>query len=262
MTTVGGLAGSAAARAMTAASQSAQVSAQAIGGRGSQDTLNIQATNRLNRETAVAQAGARNGEVAKARTEVALKGLNQAGEILGKMEQLALRASSGDLNASDRQALNAQAQQMSSELGEMMQNTMFNGKALFDGSISATRIDGEVTLNNADGLSIIDPLDGLDLSTQSGAAAALDQIADAQLATTVEQGKVATEGARLDRAVNMAQAKADTIAGSADSSGATDLAKEVSKFVTAKLQHQVGVKVAAELHKMETDAVEILLTDN
>jgi flagellin len=257
MTAISGVSG--AAQQITSSQRSMNRAASALGTGMSQDSININTASKLNREAAVAQAGAVNGEVAQAKASVAQTALDQSSEILVRMEELSVRASSGDLTTSDRAILNTEAQQLSGELSDLMTNTKFNGSDVFDGASVVTRVDGNVTTTNADGAAISAPLSGLDLTTQAGADAARTQIADAQLALAGEQSKVATGAAKMSRAVDFASAKS-SIAGSAASEiGAADIAKEVAGFIEAQVEQTVATHVFKSMQKVEADAVSRLL---
>ncbi len=258
MTAISGSSAGAAQQISTAYRATASA-AKALSTGRSQDAINISDSGRISRAAAVAQAGVSNGQLNHAKANVAADSLDQVGQVLERMQGLALRASSGDLNAGDRQVLNTEAQALTTELGEILDNTKFNGKALFDGATSTAKVDGQVTTTNADGAAIKNPLAGIDLSTQAGAQAAVGQVADAQAALALEQTKVATGAARMGRATRLAQGKASHLSEAASSIGSANIAKEVANFVAGQVQAKASARVAKSLHKMEADVVATLL---
>ncbi|MGE5491999.1 MAG: flagellin [Actinomycetota bacterium] len=60
--------------------------------------------------------------------------LQSAGDILQRIRELAVQSSNATNSASDRQALNAEVIQLTSELDRIAQTTEFNGQKLLDGS--------------------------------------------------------------------------------------------------------------------------------
>src|SRR5262249_54561875 len=64
--------------------------------------------------------------------------MQQMSDILQRIRQLAVQSANATNSASDRQALNAEVTQLTSELDRFAQSTEFNGLKLFDGSISAS----------------------------------------------------------------------------------------------------------------------------
>jgi flagellin len=64
--------------------------------------------------------------------------MQQMSDILQRIRQLAVQSANATNSASDRQALNAEVTQLTSELDRFAQSTEFNGLKLFDGSISTS----------------------------------------------------------------------------------------------------------------------------
>jgi len=63
--------------------------------------------------------------------------LEQMGNILQRIRELAVQSSNATNSASDRQALNAEVTQLTSELDRFAQVTEFNGLKIFDGSFGS-----------------------------------------------------------------------------------------------------------------------------
>ena len=64
--------------------------------------------------------------------------LSTAGDMLQRIRELAVQSSNATNTSSDRAALQAEANQLTSELDRMASTTQFNGQNLLDGSMSAT----------------------------------------------------------------------------------------------------------------------------
>jgi flagellin len=64
--------------------------------------------------------------------------LGQMGDILQRIRQLSVQSANATNSASDRQALNAEVGQLTSELDRFANTTQFNGLNLFDGSFSSS----------------------------------------------------------------------------------------------------------------------------
>ncbi|HRJ23405.1 MAG TPA: flagellin [Thauera sp.] len=62
--------------------------------------------------------------------------LQSAGDILQRVRELAVQSANATNSASDRQALNAEVNQLTSELDRLAKSTEFNGRKLLDGSFS------------------------------------------------------------------------------------------------------------------------------
>jgi flagellin len=65
--------------------------------------------------------------------------LGEAGNALQRIRELAIQSANSTNSASDRRALNAEAQQLLSELQRNAQSTQFNGQNILDGSFSSAQ---------------------------------------------------------------------------------------------------------------------------
>ena len=65
--------------------------------------------------------------------------LQESENIFQRMRELAVQSANDTNSASDRQALNAEAQQLLSEANRIAETTKFNGKGILDGSFSSAQ---------------------------------------------------------------------------------------------------------------------------
>tara|TARA_B110000208_G_C11728191_1_gene415367 strand:- start:309 stop:1478 length:1170 start_codon:yes stop_codon:yes gene_type:complete len=116
-------------------------------------------------------------------------GLEETTDILLRMRELAVQASTGTLVQTDRDALNAEFQALSLEITRIAENTAFNGNAVLD---STTSVDIHVGADIADKISVtFKVMDAANMATgtSGGAAGALTEVAGATAVTAagVEQ---------------------------------------------------------------------------
>ncbi len=102
-------------------------------------------------------------------------GLGAQSDAISRIRDLAVQAANGTLSDDQRQALNAEAQQLLQEIDSTAQNTEFNGLRPLDGSTGTVTLDAAGDLDIQFSESTVDSLglNGLDISTQAGASAAL-----------------------------------------------------------------------------------------
>lgn len=119
-------------------------------------------------------------------------------DTIGRIRELAVQASNGTLTADQRNALNAEAQQLIQQVDSTAQDTEFNGQKLLNGSATnvnlGTQGGEQVTLNNATSGAL--GVAGIDLSTAEGAQAAIQS---ADTATTRVGQYRASLGAQQNR---------------------------------------------------------------
>ncbi len=102
--------------------------------------------------------------------------LGAQSEAVSRIRELAVQSANGTLSDDQRQALNAEAQQLLQEIDNTAQNTEFNGLRPLDGSTGTVTLDAAGDLDIQFSESTVDSLglNGLDISTQAGATAALN----------------------------------------------------------------------------------------
>lgn len=133
--------------------------------------------------TQVRQTGAEIGnlETGLSAVQVAEGGLESQQEGIGRLRELAVQGANGTLTDDQRSAINQEAQQILEEIGNVGQNTEFNGTSLLNGANPTVNVGTEsgqqLTFNESTVNSL--GLNGLDLGTQEGAANAITALDNA-----------------------------------------------------------------------------------
>ncbi|QGZ39230.1 flagellin [Pseudoduganella flava] len=99
------------------------------------DAAGLAISDRMNSQIrGMTQAG-RNANDGVSLAQTAEGALASSGDILQRIRELAVQSSNSTNSASDRQALQTEVSQLSSELNRIAQTTTFNGQALLDGTM-------------------------------------------------------------------------------------------------------------------------------
>ncbi|MFT7478374.1 MAG: flagellin, partial [Gammaproteobacteria bacterium] len=142
--------------------------------------------------------------------QTASAGMEGVGSALDRMRELAVQAASGSLSAEDRVVLDTEFQANKDEIDRLASETSFNGRRLLDGTGAGTEIQAGVDSGETIDVDLPDAtysdLDSLDLSTASGASAALAEIDAAIEETSAQQGELGAVGNRLEGADRSLQA--------------------------------------------------------
>lgn len=145
-------------------------------------------------------------------------------ESLQRVRELALQAANGTNSASDREALNAEAQQMIAEITRTAKETNFNGQKLLDGSFSTAFQVGANAGETID-VTVADlSVDKLGVSDQAGVSAVGTDSAlgNGDLiinGTSISSSSAADDDASTDNAAASAIAKAAAINKHTDETG-------------------------------------------
>jgi flagellin len=102
------------------------------------DAAGLAIGNRMTSQVRGLDQAVRNANDGVSMIQTAEGALQESTNILQRMRELAVQSANGIYNDSDRKTLNAEAQQLKSELDRISQTTSFNGRNLLDGSLSKT----------------------------------------------------------------------------------------------------------------------------
>ncbi|ALH82448.1 flagellin [Sphingopyxis sp. J-6] len=183
--------------------------------------------------------------------------------MLVRMRELAVQASTGTLGDDDREAIQTEVTALIAQIDDVATRTTFNGTALLDGTadldIQTGLNDGEVVnIAIADMQAAGLGVDGLDFSTAAGASGAL-----ATLDTAIQT--VATERANLGAQQNRLEATVDnltsTVVNLADSKSRiedTDFSAESTKLAAAGILAQASTAMLAQANQSQQGVMNLL----
>jgi len=174
-------------------------------------------------------------------------GMSNALDILQTMSTLAVEGASGTLTQGDLNNINTEFQQLNAEVGNIAQNTTFNGTSLLNGSNSSINIQSGPGVGRQTSLPTgnITPknigLSGAGTQTQAQSEAAITSVANAM------EGVLAQESA-VGAAQNGLTSTAASLANSAESTASSlaqitdaNIASEAGNLVADRIRLQASV---------------------
>jgi flagellin len=194
------------------------------------DAAGLAISDRMNSQIRGMTQATRNANDGVSMAQTAEGALASSGDILQRIRELAVQSSNSTNSASDRQALQTEVTQLSSELNRVAQTTTFNGQALLDGTMGTANFQVGADANqliSATGANFLTSTYGNNSVKQSTAAVA----DNAGTSNIVPGGKLVVAGVR----------------GSSTEIEATD--KDSAKTLAAKVNAQTastGVTASAK----------------
>ena len=187
--------------------------------------------------------------------------LQQVGNALDQMSQLAMEAQDPTKTDTDRSLYNAQFGQLAAYITSTASGT-FNGVSLFDGTTKAVTIDSEGTTWSMGainlGVGAYTGATGANVSTTGGAVSALTAVQTAinQLAT--DRGTVGANEARLDFSNNTLSVE-KTNTDLADSEFRDlDVAAESTNYAKLQILVQSGTAMLAQANTLPQSVLKLL----
>jgi flagellin len=188
--------------------------------------------------------------------------LSTASDTLQTMRQLAVQAANGTNSPSDREAIQAQFSQLSQSIDQMANQAEFNGQKLFSGEFTAQLQSGPqagdtqtLTLGALSTQSL--GIAGQDISSASGATAALGAIDQALTRIGAQQGAVGAAQAGLSSAAVSLAGSYENLAAAKSRLSDADYAKETATQAQAKVQQQAALQVTSKLNANQASLLQL-----
>ena len=220
----------------------------------------------------------KNTQMAVSMVQTAEGALSGMSNILQRMNELAVQASSDTYHDEDRKAIDAEFSQLRNELDDIAAKTTFNKKNLLDGSLSGEAILGEEGASADKGLTIqvgqnmgdtmtisIGHMDAFHMGVAHAGVANQGSAQDALTSVKSAIDAVSSQRASLGAMKNMLNDRLDLITTTSENLSAADsrirdvdFAKELTELTTANLLQQVNTAMLAQANS-EPESVLTLL---
>ena len=210
----------------------------------------------------------RNANDAVSMTQTAEASLGDMHDILGRMRELAMQASNGDMSQVDRGYIDTEFGSLKAEMGRIQGSSKFNGQPLV--ASTATNITFQIGLNNTASDQITLTFGGLQLTTilsngtslggatAGNALASLQVIDDAIQNVSSERAKYGATLNRLDVTVNSIQTMRLNITSANSRIRDVDVAEETANLSKSQVLAQAGVSVLAQANQIPQLALKLL----
>ncbi len=217
------------------------------------DAAGAAIVNRLTSQESEYSQGIRNASDGISQAQTASGNLTAVTENLQRLRELALQASNGVLQASDRSALNAEAQQLRLEVARIIGSSEFNGRPLLNNSnpvnlVLGSGLANQVTIETPDLEQVLsdESFSSIDFSTPEGARSALSAIDTIQQQVDDFGSQLGATVNTLESSINQLGVNVVNTAESRSRIGDADFAKETSELARAEIQRDVGIAVQAQ----------------
>jgi flagellin len=227
-------------------------------GLGIAESLNAQV-----RSYGVAERNANNGI---SMAQVADGAAGQVSNILGRMRELAVQSSNGDLNAGDRSNLDTEFQALTGEIDRIANVTSFNGTNLLAGAASSIDFQVGIGTSSNDRISVSFKggdttqlgINGLDVTSFGNSQAAITALdAGIKNLSTVRAGFGSAIN-QLQGAVSNLQTTKANMSASLGRIRDVDVASETANLAKYQVLSQAGVSVLSQANQSPQLALSLL----
>ena len=209
---------------------------------------------------------ARNAQDGLSLAQTAEGALGEVSNILGRMRELAMQSSNGTLSANDRTTIDAEFEELKSEINRIADETEFNGVALLDGTAVAAGIDIQVGIDSGDtiNLAMVDAtgatlgLTALDTADQANAVAALATIDTAMDTVNSSRGTLGAGQNRLSSTLRSILNTRENLSAAESRIRDVDVAVETADLTKNSIMQQAATSVLAQANAQPQLALSLL----
>jgi flagellin len=230
------------------------------------DAAGLSIATRFSSQISGSQQAQRNGLDAKSLIETEDGALAQISNGVQRLQELSVQQGNGILNDSDRAALSKEASQISDQIKQVIEQSSFNGKDLFQDSNGANDVNfqlgdkaGDVVslAANTTATPIQQGLDQLDFSSSDSASnlAALDSI---QQQVTERRSELGAVSNRIDSTVDQLANKEEQTQSARSRVEDADIAELVSQMVVERVKQQAQLAVQSQANASAEDTLRLL----
>ncbi|MES1972467.1 MAG: flagellin [Pseudomonadota bacterium] len=188
--------------------------------------------------------------------------LSEVTNILQRVRELSVQSASGTYSDDDRKNLQTEVTQLQGQLTNITDNTNFNNVTLFGasdvtvsiqtGSGSADKIDLTITAINLTGVT------GADISTASGATAALDTLDTALKSVNTTRSSIGAGQSRLESVVNNLTNNVSNLTDARSRIEDVDFSAETTALAKAQILSQASTALLAQANQSQQGVLSLL----
>ena len=235
--------------------------------RAADNAAGLAVSERMRADTMGFTAASRNVQDGMSVVRTAEGALTETHSMLNRMTELAAQASNGILNDQQRGALNAEFQELRSEINRIASSTNFNGRNLLDGSLEngmSLQIGNTGEAHNRISVSINNMgtaglgLDDIDISTFESAQAAMGAVRDAVNVVSEQRGSLGAMENRQQHTFNNLGVMIENITAAQSRIRDADMALEMMNFTRSNIMMQSSQAMLAQANVMAGSVINLL----
>ncbi len=176
-----------------------------------------------------------------------------------RLRELSIQASNGTLSDANREAINAEAQQLIQQIDSIAQDTQFNGQNLLEENTTldlGTEGGNQVNINASTAQDL--GVDTIDLSTAAGASAAIGAADAALEQLSLNQANIGAQANRFESAITQRETNVLNAAESEAAIRDLDVARAVIERTRNEILLQSGIAAIAQSNVSSQLAVRLL----
>jgi flagellin len=229
------------------------------------DPAGLAVADKLRADVRIAGQAIRNANDGVSAINIADKALEQIGNSLARLGELAEQSATGTLNDTQRVSLQSEFAALVSEIDRIAATTIFNGAQLLSSAASITfqvgldnTANSRITLDKITATSSALGLTGQAVDTSVNALAALGQLTTAISTTATRRGQLGATQSRLQIAISNLRTLRENFSAAESRIRDVDVAEETTNLANASILQQAGAAILAQANQQPALALSLL----
>jgi len=230
------------------------------------DAAGLAISERMRSQIRSFSVAARNAQDGLSLAQTAEGALGEVSNILSRMRELAMQSSNGTLSANDRTTIDAEFEELKSEINRIATETEFNGTALLEGTNTAITIQVGIDAGETIQLAMVDVQTGatglnvaaLDTADQANAIIALGAIDTAIDTVNGARGTLGAGQNRLSSTLRSILNVRENLSAAESRIRDVDVASETADLTKNSIMQQAAVSVLQQANTQPQVALSLL----
>ena len=232
--------------------------------RAADDAAGLSISEKLRSQIRGLDKAASNSQDGISLIQVAEGALNETHSILQRMNELATQAANDTNTSTDRNAIAAEMNQLTSEIDRVHSTTQFNTMNLLDGNfkgkfIQVGSMKGQtitISINKMDAHSI--GVSGLSVTSNTTASESMSKIQNAIQSVSDQRAKLGAIQNRLEHTINNLNTTSENTSAAESRIRDTDMASEMVEYSKNNILQQAGQSMLAQANQQTQGVVSLL----
>lgn len=230
----------------------------------SDDASGLAVSTQLESDISVLEQASSNAQQGQSVLNVADGSLSNIADILQRLKSLAAQSMSGSVSDASRAYIDAEYDELVTEIDDIVSSTRFDGELLIDGNYDQSYLVGTDATNDTIDVNLttiaidaaVDLADGVDTAANAvNASAAIDNMIDD---ISSARSLVGAYQSRLEFRENVIETSIDNLEAAKSTIVDTDIAEEQSNYTTAQVMTEVATAALAQANNMKTSLLSLV----
>lgn len=189
--------------------------------------------------------------------------LDESHDILQRMRELSVQSANDTNEEADREAIQAEVDQLVEELDRISENTEFNEQTLLDGELDVTfhiganegqNLELNVEDMSAEGLGV----DGIEVASQEDADGAITTIGEAIQDVSEQRSELGAVQNRLEHTISNLDNASENLSAAESRIRDTDMAEEMMNQTQSNILNQASQSMLAQANQEPQNVLQLL----